>query len=67
MGARPREVEESLRTLAAQGLVRNVSDDQWALTEAGVAAAQRLVNPYAILPSHANQVTQAKEVRVENR
>ena len=67
MGARPREVEESLRTLAAQGLVRNVSDDQWALTEAGVAAAQRLVNPYAILPSPANQATQAKEVGVENR
>jgi manganese/zinc/iron transport system permease protein len=47
MGARPSEVEASLRTLTQQGLVRNVAGDEWALTEEGVAAAHALVHPGA--------------------
>lgn len=47
MGARPSEVETSLRTLTQQGLVRNVTGDQWALTEKGVATAHALLHPQA--------------------
>ena len=50
MGARPKAVDVSLRALATQGLVRNVSGEQWALTATGVAAAHKLVNPNAPMP-----------------
>lgn len=33
-------VRNSLRALAEQGLVRETSPDQWALTDAGAAMAQ---------------------------
>ena len=55
MGARPKAVDASLRALAAQGLVRNVSGEQWALTETGLAAAHKLVNPNATALVHATQ------------
>jgi manganese/zinc/iron transport system permease protein len=51
MGARPKEVNASLYALAEQGLVRHVEGDQWALTEAGVAAAHPLLYPHAPAPS----------------
>jgi manganese/zinc/iron transport system permease protein len=44
MGAGERGVHYSLQTLAERGLVRNVHGDQWALTPAGVEAAQRLAD-----------------------
>lgn len=50
MGARPKAVDVSLRALATQGLVRNVSGELWALTEPGVAAAHKLVQPNAPMP-----------------
>jgi manganese/zinc/iron transport system permease protein len=40
MGAGERGVRYSLQTLAEQGLVRQVDEVQWALTEAGVKVAQ---------------------------
>jgi manganese/zinc/iron transport system permease protein len=43
-GAGERGVQYSLQTLADRGLVRNVQGDQWALTPAGVEAAQRLAD-----------------------
>jgi manganese/zinc/iron transport system permease protein len=51
MGARVKEVDASLDTLAEQGLVRNVTGDDWALTEQGVVAAHNLVHPHAPLPA----------------
>jgi manganese/zinc/iron transport system permease protein len=47
MGARPKEVDAALTVLAERGLVRNVEGDEWALTEAGVVEAQRILNPDA--------------------
>jgi manganese/zinc/iron transport system permease protein len=47
MGARPKEVDAALTVLAESGLVRNVEGDEWALTEAGVVEAQRILNPDA--------------------
>lgn len=43
MGARPQEVRAGLETLARQGLVQDVGQDEWALTPAGVHAARRVV------------------------
>jgi Mn-dependent DtxR family transcriptional regulator len=43
MGARPQEVRAGLETLARQGLVQAVGQDEWALTPAGVHAARRVV------------------------
>lgn len=54
MGARPKEVHASLDKLAEQGLVRNVSGDEWALTEQGFTTAHRLVHPHASLPAQSN-------------
>jgi manganese/zinc/iron transport system permease protein len=51
MGARVKEVDASLHTLAEQGLVRNVTGGEWALTEQGVAAAHSLVYPHTPLPA----------------
>lgn len=45
MGARPSEVDASLRTLSEQRLVRNVQGETWALTAQGIAAAHKLVYP----------------------
>jgi repressor of nif and glnA expression len=42
MGAGERGVRYSLQVLAERGLVRQVEGDQWALTPAGVDAAQRV-------------------------
>lgn len=54
MGARPREVEAGLRALAAQGLVRVVDNEEWALTDAGLAAARaRLGEADPRAPRHA--------------
>ena len=50
MGARPKEVDASLRALAEQGLVRNASGEQWSLTEEGIAVAHQLVHPHATTP-----------------
>ena len=44
MGGGERGVRYSLQVLQDQGLVRRVADDRWALTPAGVAAAQRLLD-----------------------
>ena len=57
MGARPSEVDTSLRTLSEQGLVRNVHGEEWALTEQGIAAAHKLVHPNGTSP--ANDPTRA--------
>ncbi|MCC6453379.1 MAG: metal ABC transporter permease [Caldilineaceae bacterium] len=51
MGARVKEVDASLHTLAEQGLVRNVAGEEWALTKQGVAAAHSLVHPHTPLPA----------------
>ncbi len=54
MGARPREVEAGLRALAEQGLVRVVDNEEWALTDAGLAAARaRLGEADPRAPRHA--------------
>lgn len=55
MGARPKAVDASLRALAEQGLVRNVEGDQWALTDAGVTAAQKVLQPHIPAAKHAHQ------------
>ncbi len=65
MGARPSQVDASLRTLLEQGLVRNVSGDEWALTEQGVASGYKLVHPNERPPATAStdapaRVTEAK-------
>lgn len=44
MGAGERGVDYSLQMLAERGLVQNVQGNQWALTPAGVEAAQRLAD-----------------------
>jgi hypothetical protein len=59
MGTRPKEVNASLVALAEQGLVRNVggsntSGNEWALTEEGVAAARKLVDPHSLNPRSIN-------------
>lgn len=55
MGARPNEIDDSLRSLAQQGLVRNVMGEQWALTEQGVSSAQQLVeHPHAAISTNVN-------------
>ncbi|HMN30452.1 MAG TPA: metal ABC transporter permease, partial [Caldilineaceae bacterium] len=43
MGSAQSAVRRSLETLAARGLVRQVAGNQWALTNSGVAAAERMV------------------------
>jgi manganese/zinc/iron transport system permease protein len=43
MGAGERGVYSSLQALAVRGLVRQVNEEQWALTDAGVKAAQQSV------------------------
>lgn len=46
MGAGQRGVRRSLAVLAERGLVRQVDDEHWALTPAGLQAARRLAEIY---------------------
>jgi manganese/zinc/iron transport system permease protein len=45
MGAAQSAIQQNLQALAERGLVRQVDGDHWALTPAGVNAAQRIVEP----------------------
>ncbi len=44
MGSSANSIQQSLQTLAERGLVQSAGGDQWALTTAGVNAAQRIMN-----------------------
>lgn len=64
MGARPKEVDASLRLLAERGLVHHTGGDEWALTQEGVAAAHKVLYPNG--ESTTSQVTLKRDAGARN-